>query len=158
MTAAGTTYTLGQPGKADVVASLGQTFALPAGHDVALRVLAAAVNGSQRNQLFTVTYTDGTRTRVRQSVTDWTSSRLFPGESVASTMAYRDTSGGAPFVAPTRVFSLTLTLNRNKTVRSVTLPNNPNVEVLGISVVPATTRIRAAAARAIRQAAPPRTR
>ena len=42
-----------------------------------------------------VTYTDGTTTRITQSLSDWFTPQNYPGESQALTMGYRVTASGA---------------------------------------------------------------
>ena len=68
---AGTTFNIGPINTNNVVSATGQTIALPAGNDAALKLLATAVNGAQPNQTFTVTYTDGTTATLTQSISDW---------------------------------------------------------------------------------------
>src|SRR5207248_1123495 len=85
----GQSFGLGSPGETnalDVVAAGGQTIALPAGRYAALSLLATGVNGSQANQPFTLTYTDGTTQTFSQSLSDWSSPAGLPGETVVATM------------------------------------------------------------------------
>ena len=56
-------------GTADAVSST--TIPLPAGNYATLNLLGAAAHGSQTNQRFVVTYTDGTTTTITQSLSDW---------------------------------------------------------------------------------------
>ena len=117
-------------------APTGQTITLPAGTDSALKLLATAVNGAQPNQTFTVTYTDGTTATLNQSISDWAAPQNFTGETTAYTFAYRDTSGGSIQGGSYRLYEYSLTLNPNKTVKNITLPNDPNVELLAASLIP----------------------
>ena len=139
LTAGGTTFNLGPAGASDVVSAAGQTIALPSGNDTALKLLATAVNGSQPNQTFTVTYTDGTTASFTQSISDWAIPQGYAGESTALTTSYRDTASGTEQTGHFNVYEYTLALNPNKSVFSITLPNNANVEVLAATLVPAGT-------------------
>ena len=78
---AGVLFPLGPAETVDAVSS--KTIALPTGHDSTVNLLATAVNGNQANQTFLVTYTDGTSTSFRQSLSDWCSPQNFAGESQA---------------------------------------------------------------------------
>ena len=133
---AGTPFTLGPAGASDVVSAAGQTVALPAGHYASVRLLATAVNGNQPGQAFTVRYTDGTTATFTQSLSDWYTPQSYPGESTAVTMGYRDQSGGTKDGRTFCLYGYNFSLDASKTVSGITLPNNPNVEVLGIAMVP----------------------
>ena len=129
-------FNIGTIGSNDVVSGAGQTIALPASTDAALKLLATAVNGAQPNQTFTVTYTDGTTATLTQSISDWAVPQDFPGETTAYTFAYRDTAGGSIQGGLYRLYEYSLTLNPNKTVKSITLPNDANVELLAATLIP----------------------
>ncbi len=139
LSAGGTIFNIGPAGSDDVISADGQTIALPAGNDSALQLLATAVNGAQPNQTFTVTYTDGTTQTFTQSISDWTSSQGSPGALTALTTAYRDTAGGTVQLQQVSLYDFTLMLNPSKTVSSLILPNDANVELLAATLTPATT-------------------
>ena len=142
LTAGGAIFDLGPAGAEDVVSAAGQVIALPAGRDSALKLLATGVNGAQANQTFTVTYTDGTTATFVQSISDWAVPQGFAGESTALTTAYRDTSRGTQQGGRFSVYEYTLALDPTKVVKSLTLPNDANVEVFAATLVPAgTTRV-----------------
>ena len=105
----------------------------------ALKLLATGVNGNQPRQTFTVTYTDGTRARFKQSISNWATPKRYAGESTALSTDYRDTSRGRKQAGRFRVYEYTFTLDPTKTVRSLTLPKDANVEVLAATLVPAAT-------------------
>ena len=128
---AGVTFTLGPAETLDAVSS--KTIALPAGHDSTVSLLAAAVNGHQANQTFLVTYTDGTSTSFRQSLSDWYSPQNFAGESQVSKMAYRIGPSGATNIGPVYLYGYSFATDSAKTVKSITLPNNRNVVVLAVN-------------------------
>jgi hypothetical protein len=136
---AGPTFTLGSAGALDAVS--GKTVTLPAGSFNTLSVLATAAYGDQLNQVFTVTYTNGTTQTFTQSMSDWggatnygASSATFLGESVAATMAYRVTPSGATQNGPWYVYGYSFPINPALTVQSLTLPANGDVVVLGVEL------------------------
>jgi fibronectin type 3 domain-containing protein len=134
-TVGGVTFNLGAAGVNDVVQAAGQTVGLPTGQFSQLQFLATAVNGNQKNQTFTVHYTDGTSTTITQSISDWFTPQHFAGESVAISSPYRNTSAGGTDNRTFDVYSYTIALDSSKTVSSITLPNNSHVEVLAMTAV-----------------------
>jgi Putative Ig domain len=71
-----------------------------------------------------------------QSLSDWFTPQNYAGETRAFPMSHRVTSGGG---SDNRVFNLygySFALNNTKTLQSIQLPNNANVVVTAISVVP----------------------
>jgi hypothetical protein len=132
----GATFTLGAPGVASGIRQ--QTVTLTSGKFGTLSVLATAVNGAQTNQTFKVTYTDGTTSTFTQSMSDWVAGpQNYAGESVALTMAYCLNSSGTPVAKTTYLYGYNFALNSAKTVASLTIPNNANVVVMAIDLVPA---------------------
>ncbi len=134
LTWSGSTFTLGPANVVD--AASGGTITLPAGNYSSVNLLATGVDGNQPNQTFVVTYTDGTTTSITQSLSDWFTPQYYAGESIAATMAYRITGTGATDTRPFYLYGYSLAINSGKTVQSITLPNNRNVVVLSIDVVP----------------------
>jgi len=132
ITWAGSVFTLGAADTADAVSI--KTIPLPAANDSVINLLAAGLHGAQLNQVFVVTYTDGSTSRITQSVSDWHTPQNFGGESEALAMAYRITSSGALDNRPFYLYGYSLSINRAKTVKSITLPDNRNVVVLAIDV------------------------
>ncbi len=118
----------------NIVSSEGQVVALPNGKFASLWLLAAAVEGNQMAQTMTVTYTDGTTQTLAQNFSDWYQPRNFPGESRAVKMDYRNMADGSRDPRVFFAYSYGFALDANKTVKSLTLPNNPNVKVLGVSI------------------------
>jgi hypothetical protein len=100
-------------------------------------MLALGVNGDQLNQTFLVTYTDGTMRTFTQSVSDWATPQRFLGESQVLTMPYRDMFDGTMDSSRNHfIYGYSFGLFTTKTVQSITLPNDEDVEVLAIDVVP----------------------
>ena len=133
----GQTFTLGSPNTNNVVSATGQTIAQPAGNDSAFSFLAAGVNGNQPNLTFTVHYTDGTTQTFTQSVSDWFTPQSYSGESIAASTAYRDTSSGGMDNRTFDIYGYSFALDSSKTVQSITLPNDGNVELLSAVLTPA---------------------
>jgi hypothetical protein len=126
------TFTLGGTGVADAASST--VVSLPNGNYGSLKFLATGVNGNQTSQTFVVTYTDGSKSTFTQSLSDWFTPQNYPGETTASTMAYRVGPYGVKDYHTFRLYGYSFSLNSAKTVQSVTLPNNRNVVVLGIYI------------------------
>ncbi len=112
------------------------TIPLPTGNYAALNLLATAVNGVQTNQVFTVTYADGTTTSVTQSISDWGGPQGYVSESTAISTASRVNPSGALQSGPWDLYGYIIPLNSAKQVSSVTTPNNRNVVVLAASLTP----------------------
>jgi hypothetical protein len=130
----GNTFNLGAPNTNDVVSAAGQTINLPAGNFSTLNFLATGVNGNQANLTFTVTYTDGSTQTFTQSISDWYTPQNYSGESTTATMAYRDDNNGTQDNRSFYVYGYSFALNSSKTVQSITLPNDGNVEILAMTL------------------------
>ena len=131
----GLVFTLGPANANDVISCAGQTVTLPAGNFTSLQILGTAVNGSQPAQTFIVTYTDNATTTNVQSFSDWANPQRYAGEAVVVPMGYRNNGGGAKdLYTAVNLYGYNLTLNQTKTVKSVTLPNNANVEMLALAL------------------------
>jgi hypothetical protein len=138
----GCLFSLGPANEPDAVGCAGQTITLPAGQYTGLLLLATAVNTSQPNQVFQIAYTDGSTVNMTQSISVWTASQNYSGESVAIAAAYSDTSGGTENTgAPVNVNGYLLGLNDSKTVQSIALPNNANVIILAMTLAEAPTAV-----------------
>jgi Chitobiase/beta-hexosaminidase C-terminal domain len=139
----GVTFNLGAAGTAGAVSNA--TIALPAISSATLNLLAVAVNGGHKNS-FVVTYTDGTSTTFRQSLSDWISSKGNAGESVAVTMAYRLNPYGVIDNLPVYLYGYSFALDGAKTVKSLTLPATRNIVVMAatLSSMPVSTPAAAA--------------
>jgi len=132
----GVVYNYGAANANNDVSAAGQTIQLPAGQYSSLRMMATAVGGSQVSQSFKVNYTDGTSTTFTQSLSDWFTPQSYANEVDAVPMSYRDTNSGGRDSRTFHLYNYTFALNNAKTVQSVVLPNNANVEVLAMTVVP----------------------
>lgn len=127
------TPTIGKPGGNNVVSAQGQTIAADEGAFSDLQVFALAVSGNQTSQVFTVTYTDNSTQTLTQSISDWTTPQKYAGESIQSESSYYCNSGGGKVNTKCHIYSYTFKLN-GKTVKSITLPNNANVEIVSMAL------------------------
>jgi hypothetical protein len=130
----GSSFKLGPPDVPDAVTSV--TVPLAAGQYSTVAMLATAVNGNQASQTFVVNYTDGTSSTFLQSLSDWYTPQSYPGESTALTMAYRDRNTGIMDDRTFYLYGYSFAINNAKTVSSIALPNNGDVAVLAITLLP----------------------
>jgi hypothetical protein len=129
----GATFFLGPPNEPNAVTS--QTIFLPAGKFDGVKMLALAVNGDQNSQVFEVRYADGTSSSFTQSVSDWYTPENFPGESEAVHLHYRLNGDGDRDEREFYVYGYSFPLDDKKAVRTLTLPQNPQVVVLAATLV-----------------------
>lgn len=137
VSASGVRFTIGSAGAANGVSKA--TITLPAGTYTTLNLLAAAVNGNQVGQVFVVTYTDGTTTSITQSLSDWYTPRNYAGETKALSMPYVLSSTGALRAGNYNLYSYAFAIDATRTVKSLTLPVNRNVVVLSVTMTAAAT-------------------
>jgi alpha-mannosidase len=135
-------FNLGPPNAPNIVVNT--TTSLPSGRFSTLHMLATAVNGNQRAQVLTVTYTDGTASSFTQSLSDWAVVTTYSGQNVAISMPYRNAYNGTANGGSFHGYIYSFALDPAKTLRSFTLPNNPKVLVLAITLTPQGTAIMAA--------------
>lgn len=127
-------FNVGAAGAANVIEYKGNILPLPEGQYASLWLLGAAVEGNQMGQTLTVTYADGSTQTLAQNFSDWYAPQDFPGESRALKMDYRNMSNGARDPRPFFVYSYGFNLDSKKTVKSLTLPNNPNLKLLAVTL------------------------
>jgi alpha-mannosidase len=131
----GVSFNIGPANAPDVVRS--KTVALPQGKFASLRLLATGVEGGQESQVFTITYADGTSSLVTQSLSDWYEASDFPGETEAVVAPYRLGADGSKDDRPFHLYGYSFPLDSNKTLRSITLPDNEYVLIFAMTLVPA---------------------
>ena len=120
----------------NVISCANQTVTLPPGKYSALRMLATGVQGNQTSQPFTVTYADATTTTFSQSLSDWFTPQSYSGESRAVITGHRNNSNGSKDNRTFYLYGYSFKLNSSKVVQSLRLPNNGNVIVTSVSLVP----------------------
>jgi hypothetical protein len=131
VTWAGVTYLAPDPtGTApNFVEARGQALLLPTGQYTALNLVAASHNGPVTTAV-AVRYTDGTTAELPVTVGDWAGS----GGTVVLDMPHRIKAGKGVDGPPVRLFGLVSALDPAKTVRSLTLPADPRVEVYALTL------------------------
>ncbi len=127
---------LGPANDLDAVGSAGQTVSLPAGQFSSMMLLATGVEGNQTSQTLTVNYTDGSSSPIVQSFSDWFTPQKYAKELEGVAMAYRNFDNGTTDNRTFNLYAYRLSLNKAKTVQSLTLPNNSHVVVLAVTLVP----------------------
>lgn len=132
----GVLFDLGPANAPDAVASNSQTISLPAVKAADLVLFGTGIQGNQASQTLTVTYADGSKTKFTQSFSDWYTPTKFPREYEAVAMPYRNFDDGTKDNRTFNLYAYPLPLNKAKNVRSITLPSNPDVVVLGITLLP----------------------
>jgi uncharacterized RDD family membrane protein YckC len=125
----------------DVVTAIGQTMPLPPGHFTNLALLAAAVDGNHPSQVLTINYADKTSSKWTQSFSDWFTPQQYSGESNALTMAYRNKGDGTQDRGNFHLYGYMFELESSRTVQSLTLPRNPNIAVLALTLAPPATMV-----------------
>lgn len=129
-------FDLGPANQLDAVGGSGQAISLPAGSYSGLRLFATGIEGDQASQVFTVTYTDGTTTKLTQSLSDWYTPQKYAGESEAVAMAYRNFDNGTKDERTFNLYAYDFALNAKKVAQSLTLPDNAHVAVLAATLYP----------------------
>lgn len=130
----GAVFQIGPANAPDMVS--GATVTLPAAKFSSVKVLALGVNGEQEMQTFSVAYADGTSSSFTQSLSDWAAPSKFSGESVAFELPYRLVSDGSKDSNTFYGYAYSFDLDSSKPVRTLSLPSNRDVLVLGVTLVP----------------------
>jgi hypothetical protein len=131
----GVQFNFGPANVTNVISGAGQTLSLPNGNYLALEMLGTGVEGDQAAQIFKVTYTDGTSSNFTQSLSDWYTPADYAGESNVF-VGYRNLSNGTQDDRSFYLYGYTFKLNGSKVIQSIQLPDNQNVMVLAISLIP----------------------
>jgi hypothetical protein len=124
-------------GGSNVITCRGQTIALgQTGHFSKLEMLAFAVNGAQENQDFSVIYGDNSTAASTLSVSDWAQPGSYTGETVATTMEYRIQSDGSKDENAFYIYRYSFDLDSGKTLQSLKLPDNDNIKIFALTLMP----------------------
>jgi len=127
-------FSIGPAEAADLISSHANVIPLHDDQASSLWLLAAAVDGSQTSQSFTVTFTDGTTQTLAQNLSDWYQPQEFPGEVRAIKMPYRLLGTGQKDPRTFYLYAYGFRLNPSKTVKSLTCPDNPNIKIAAITL------------------------
>lgn len=129
-------FAFGPLNATNVISCTNQTIPLPPGNYSRLQMLGTGVGGNQGSQQFIVTYSDSTTANFAQAISDWHTPQNYPGEARAVIMDHRNGSNGSKPTGAFYLYGYSFALNSAKMVQSIRLPNNANVEVAAISLVP----------------------
>ncbi len=124
-------FHLGSPNQPNVLMAAGQTIPFPSSATAgatALAIAAASVEEVQRDQTFTLHFTDGSTQAFTQSISDWSNYSENPGQSIVATQSYSNDSNGSPYGNETYMYGFVLPLN-GKTLESITLPSNSKLRI-----------------------------
>jgi hypothetical protein len=127
-------FNLAEGNRPNVVYGTGQQISLPAGRFTELHLLGTGLQGDQTAQQIVVRYTDGSSSKFTQSFSDWFTPQGFPHESQAVLMPYRDFFDGSQDDQNFNLYEYDFQLDGFKTVKSVELPQNRFVVVLGMTL------------------------
>jgi polygalacturonase len=133
----GISFAFGAAGALDAVH--GGTIAVPQGHYAKLELLGAAVQGNHVNQTFIVNYTDGSSDTFRQSMSDWDSPQGYAGESKVLTLPYKVRPQGTTLNQVNYLYGYSFALNSAKVIASIALPNNRDIVILAVVLIPASS-------------------
>lgn len=129
-------FAFGSSGVNNVVICSGQTITLTSGKYTTLLMLATAVFGAKTGIVFQVNYGDSSNSQFTQSISDWGVMGNYSEENYLSVHSHRNMSDGSTqsgtWLLPVYAFAL----DPAKTVASITLPNNGNVIVVALALVP----------------------
>lgn len=131
----GVQFLIGAPNQLDAISAPAQPIPLPVDKFGSLHLLATGVQGNQTGQTLIVTYTDGTTAQFQQSFSDWFTPQQFPGEAEAVAMAHRDFMNGGEDGRTFSLYGYAFKLDITKKVASLTLPANPDVAVLAVTLL-----------------------
>ncbi len=120
-------------GKDNSVSSDGQTINLDKDRYSSIRIAGSATNGD-KSGVFRINYTDGSHSDISVTMKDWCTSD--PGnEKVLQKMNHRHTPDRNESYV-NYIFVYYLAADRDKTVRSITLPDENNMHVLAMTLLP----------------------
>ena len=127
-------------GQNNFVQAKGQTISLPQGDYGWLYLAGAAANGSRPNQQITLTFTDGSTDTWTQSFSDWCGPQNYAGESIIQMQPNWVNQVGNVHPQTNYVYGYAYQIPAGKTLASITLPNNQNVGILGMTMLGNTTQ------------------
>jgi len=130
----GNVFTLGVPDGKNGASNV--TVPLTSGNFSQLLMLASAAYGPISSASFVVTYSDGSTATTSLSMTNWISPASFTNEVTVQSTSYRDYDASGPVSGTPYIFGYAINLDNTRTVSSLTLPNNRNIVVFAIDLMP----------------------
>jgi hypothetical protein len=129
----GNIFSLGLPNVADAVANA--TIPLTSGKFSQLLMLASTAFGPYTST-FVVKYSDSSTASTTLSMSDWYAPSYYANEVWVQSCTYRLNGSTYSYGSQFNVYGYAINLNNSKTVSSLTLPNNRDVVVLAINLMP----------------------
>ncbi|MEW2343899.1 MULTISPECIES: SGNH/GDSL hydrolase family protein [Streptomyces] len=119
-------------GDRNALTARGQSLELPGLRARELHLLGAASSGAVEATA-TVAYTDGTTAELPLRFSDW-AAQPQPGEALAVAAPYRYRAGTGREGPAVSIFARTLALDPDRTVASITLPDEPRLKLFALTL------------------------
>lgn len=119
------------PGLKDAVSCQGQKVVVERASYLALHVLAASSDGDMTGE-FSVNYENGSDAKTVK-VSDWGAGPK-NGEEVGCAVRHRHSHGGDEIGKYAYLYHYSIPLNGSRTVTSVTLPRNPKIKIMAVTL------------------------
>ncbi|HWM12771.1 MAG TPA: PKD domain-containing protein, partial [Solirubrobacteraceae bacterium] len=120
------------PGEKNSVEANGQALPLPSGRYDEVALLASAHHGNP-SATAVVNYADGTSQNVTLALTDWAAQGPAFGETVAIAADHRHSQNG-DVAPPVNIWVQTLTIDGEREVESITLPEEDRIHLFAVSL------------------------
>ena len=128
----GTTFTLGQPTVPNALTN-GAVYTLPAqGNYSNVYLIGAATTTGETSEPFILTYSTGSPVTQTVSMSSWSSSAGYAGETIVASTPYANTSSGGKTSGTYDLYGYQITADPTRTLVSVTLPSTRNVVIMAL--------------------------
>jgi predicted alpha-1,2-mannosidase len=117
---------------ANFVRAKGQALLLPVGEHSAVKLVASTYNGPVTTAV-TLGYADGTTADAALTVADWCGTAA-PGSTAVLSMPHRIKAGQGVDAPPVSLFGFSLPVPAGKQVRSITLPDDPRLNLYALTL------------------------
>lgn len=105
-----------------------------AGKYRSLELVGFAIEGTQSQQAFQLSYADGSAGTVTQSVSDWVSFSTQANERIALALPYRWSKTATEY-GNFHLFYYSLPVDGSKSLKSFSIPNNSKVKILAATLI-----------------------
>ena len=122
-------------GQNNFVQARGQTIDLPQGDYGWIYLAGASGTGKSPNEQITLTFTDGSTTTWIQSFSNWTSGVGTAGQTIIASQPNWVNDVGNVRSQTNFVYGYAYQIPADKTLASITLPNNADVGILGMTML-----------------------
>ena len=128
----GTTFTLGQPTVPNAITN-GAVYTLPAqGNYSNVYLIGAATTTGETSEPFILTYSTGSPVTQTVSMSSWSSSAGYAGETIVASTPYANTQSGGKTSGTYDLYGYQITADPTRTLVSVTLPSTRNVVIMAL--------------------------